>query len=572
MEGPLILDRYRPLADLASGGFADVVLAYDTRMQRRVAIKRLPFPRDRAGRPVIPAGLSEARTAAMLNHPSIVTVYEWDTDANEAFLIMEHVDGVSLADLLDDGPLDLNEAATVVATVAAALRFAHDNGVLHLDIKPENVLVTRDGLIKVTDFGVASLSTSSGHQPILGGTLGYMPLEQLRDEEVDERADVWAFASLVFESLTAANPLASDTLEGAIFKANVIDPPVLTEFDPALPSELDDVLIAALSTHAEDRYPDVRTFVAEILPFLGDVEDGRESLADAVAAIIGDGEDGAHPAAGLGVWDRLVHLRPQATRLLGTAVGGWLAYAGLTALQLGYPATLAGAALAALAGALAPGLGALLGYAIFLLALALTGDWLLAAALGISGGALWWTAGRHSAGFVGALAAPVLGAVYVALAVPLLFGFMMRPLRAAGFAAYAAAVTLVASAASGARGPYAWVDPRWLLDPFGPRGMDGGVRDLLGDPAFAVVVAAWALAAAVTSLACAIASRLAAICGVALGALTLYGGYTAASLVSTAYGRSITWSQEALLPHLMASLILVVLVVAAGPPTRAEEE
>lgn len=572
MDGPLILDRYRPLAELASGGYADVVLAYDTRMQRRVAIKRLPFPRDRAGKPIVPIGLSEARTAAMLNHPAIVTVHEWDTDANEAFLIMEYVDGVSLADLLDEGPLDLDEAATVVATVGTALRYAHQNGVLHLDVKPDNVLITRDGLIKVTDFGVASLSTSSGHQPIVGGTLGYMPLEQLRGEDVDERTDIWAFASLVFESLTAANPLASDTVEDAIVKANVIDPPVLTDFDPGLPSELGEVLITALSTHAEDRFGDSRAFVAEIMPFLGDVEDGRESLAEAVTAILGSEEDTGHPAAGLGVWDRVAYLRPLPARLLGMAVGGWLAYVGLATLQLGSPATLAGAALAALAGALVPGLGALLGFAVFLLALALAGDWLLAAALGIPGALLWWATGRRSAGLAGALAAPALGVAYMALAVPLLYGFIMRPARAAAFAAYAAVLTLIASAVSGARAPYAWVDPHWLLDPFGPRGSGGGVRDMLGDPAVAVVTATWAIAAAITSVACARASRPAALGGVALGALTLYGGYTAAALVSALFAAPAEWSHPALFPHLAASLILAVLVVAAGSPTRSEDE
>ncbi len=184
MEGLLILDRYRPLAELGEGGFGTVTLAWDTRMQRRVAIKRLPLPLDSRGRPHQPPGLAEARTAAMLNHPAIVTVFDFDTDADEAFLVMEHVDGANLADLIDDGgPLTLDEVAAVVEAVSHALAFAHDNGVLHLDIKPENVLVTRDGRVKVADFGIAELSSLSGHGAAWGGTPGYMPLEQLRGRQ-----------------------------------------------------------------------------------------------------------------------------------------------------------------------------------------------------------------------------------------------------------------------------------------------------------------------------------------------------------------------------------------------------
>ena len=166
VEQQLILDRYRPLAELGEGGYGVVVLAWDTRMQRRVAIKRLPLPLDARGAVLHnPPGLAEARTAAMLNHPAIATVYDFATDSDEAFLIMEFVDGCSLEALLGRirGPLDADESAAVVGAVADALEFAHDNGVLHLDVKPGNVLVARDGRIKVADFGMAELSSATGH-------------------------------------------------------------------------------------------------------------------------------------------------------------------------------------------------------------------------------------------------------------------------------------------------------------------------------------------------------------------------------------------------------------------------
>ena len=535
METRLILDRYRPLAKLASGGFADVILAFDTRMQRKVALKRLPFPRDRSGKPWTPVGLSEAQTAAMLNHPSIVTVYEWDTDNDEAFIIMEYLEGISLAELLDEGPLDPDEAAAVVVAVSDALVFAHENGVLHLDIKPENVLVTLDGRIKVTDFGVAALSTSSGHQPTLGGTLGYMPLEQLKNGEVDERTDVWGFASLVFELLAGENPLRSDSIEGAILKAGVIDIPVPTEFDPDLPSDLDDIFSAALSPHAEDRYPNVSVFAARLLPHLGDPNCGHESLA-AHARRITEAASQDDPALTPGLWDRIApHFSPIA-RVLDGAIGGWLAYLGLAAIGSPPLATTIGVTLAALALA------------------------------------FWRPRSRRSISFAIMFLAPVLGTVYLALAMPMLLGYAFRPLKAALLSALAATLTLFASVVSGHQGPWVLVDIRWLLDPFAKNDLPAALSLMFDDFASLVIIASWAAAASITSLACAPASRAGALTGIALATLVLSSGYISAGLVADAWGIYDGWTPDAFLPHVVASLILMLLVTAAGPPVRAEPD
>ncbi|MCE5204427.1 MAG: serine/threonine protein kinase, partial [Actinomycetia bacterium] len=227
VDRPLIVDRYRPLADLGAGGHGSVTLAFDTKMARRVAIKRLPLPQDRFGRATPRTGLAEARTAALLNHPCIVTVHEWDTDSDEAFIVMEAIDGASVADILNEtrAPLDLDEAAAVVDAVAAALEFAHQNGVLHLDLKPANVLVSRDGHVKVADFGVSALTDATGRARGSAGTLGYMPPEQLRGRPLDVRTDEWAFASLVYRILTNVNPFDADHPEDALFRAEIAPVP-----------------------------------------------------------------------------------------------------------------------------------------------------------------------------------------------------------------------------------------------------------------------------------------------------------------------------------------------------------
>ena len=161
MARPLILDRYRPIATSGVGGTGIVQIAWDTRIQRRVAIKRLPLGNDPA---VASRGLAEARTAAMLSHPTIVSVLDFEIEGAEALLIMEYVDGMTLAQVMDavDGPLSLDVTAHVVHAVADALSYAHENQVLHLDIKPENILISRDGLVKVSDFGLATLADSEG--------------------------------------------------------------------------------------------------------------------------------------------------------------------------------------------------------------------------------------------------------------------------------------------------------------------------------------------------------------------------------------------------------------------------
>ncbi len=574
MEQPLILDRYRPLADLAAGGFGEVVLAYDTRMQRRVAIKRLSVAGKGGHAAATPTGLAEARTAALLNHPSIVTVHEWDTDADEAFLIMEYIDGPSLADVLDArGALDLDEAAAILADVTAALAFAHDNGVLHLDIKPENVLLTRDGRAKVTDFGISALSSATGHGPAAGGTLGYMPLEQLREHKVDERTDVWALAVLTFELLTDANPFASDSIEGSVFATDMMDLPVPSEFEDGLPRALDDIFCAALAPDPAQRYRSITAFSSAIMPYLGDATWGRTSLVEFIESEFAiEADENQADWDHVGLWDRAPRAGALIARLMGATVGGWLAFAGLAAVSLDRLPVLAGTALVALAGLLAPGLGTLLGLVLFLGAVAVSGWWPVAVVLAVTGAAVWWFAGRRDAGFAGALLGPVLGLPRISLATPMLLGFWLTPLRTALLAAYSAMITMLVSAVSGGRAPYLAVDWRFFADPLGSRVIAGSVRTLLSEPSPIIIIATWALAGALMSLSCSRGSRLSAFVGAGLAGAALWGGYTLAQLTSQAVNGSMTWMGPGLLPYLTASLILVVLVAAAGAPPRAEDE
>ncbi len=574
MEQPLILERYRPLETLGEGGYGTVVLAYDTRMQRRVAIKRLPFPADRSGRPVAPAGLAEARTAALLNHPSIVTVHEWDTDADEAFIIMEHVDGATVGDLMQasDGPLTLDEAAAVVEAVADALEFAHDNGVLHLDIKPDNVLVTRDGRVKVADFGIAALSSAAGHGHGAGGTPGYMPLEQIRGHELDESTDVWAFGVLVYEMLTDANPYYAETWEGAVFKAEIVEPPAPREFAPRLPAELDDVLLTALAPVPTERYPGVRSLANHLLDHLGDSHAGRRSLAALVEDVCGEESFDRDDTWEIGIWDRLARWGYPVAAGASGVLAAWLAWAGLAPFGLGSVAVGAVAALVALAGVLAPGLGLGIGTALLSIGIVREGMVLAGVSLFVIAAVVWWAFGRRGAGWLASFAGPLLGMARVSPSAPLLTGFVLPPLPAAGISAFAALLTMTASAASGGSAPFADVEWTMLLNPWGVIAASAAFGELLSTPAPLAVLLGWSAAGVTMSLCCRSASRLMALVGIALGSVALLGGYLLADVVASQGNASVTWSSEGLLLRVAASSILMVLVVAAGPPIRAEEE
>ncbi len=577
MESQLILERYRPLSELGQGGYGTVVLAWDTRMQRRVAIKRLLLPVDARGIPQHPPGLAEARTAAMLNHPNIVTVFDFDTDVDEAFLVMEHVDGASLGDVLDhvDGALMPDEVAAIIDSVSSALEFAHDNGVLHLDIKPDNVLVTRDGRVKVADFGMAELSSLSGHGPAEGGTPGYMPLEQLEGGAVAESTDAWGFAALAFELLTGVNPFAQDSVEGAIVQLETLGIPRATDYLPGLAPQVNSVFATALSLRARDRYADVGAFAEDLLPLLGDPAAGRESLSALIDEVAEEEESLLEPGLGaLGLWDRLQgRLGRVLIRAAAAAEAGWLAWAGLTPFGLQRPALLAGVALVAAAGVLAPSLGVGLGLSFMIAGLFAAQAWVPAGILLVSGVTWWWFFARHHSGAaVLPLAAPVLGAARLSGAQPLLAGFALRPAPAAVTGLLGGALAMLASAASGSGVPYLAVWAPYALDVWNADLAVAGVSTLVTSPDAYVALAAWPIAAVAMSFLCSRATRIGAFIGAFIASAVFWCTYLLADKTAQLLGRPGGWIGTDLNVSVGASLILMVLVVVLGAPLRPEQD
>ena len=278
----ILLRRYRVLERRGRGGFGTVCTCWDTRLQRRVAIKRLPLAEWGT---TVEEALAEARTACMLNHPNIVTVYDFETDGTFAYLVMEHVDGLNLAELLarvEGGRLTPEECSHVLYSVADALSFAHENRVLHLDIKPTNIMVDRKGTVKLADFGMSTLASAAGYGGARGGTVGYMPPEQIQGEMVDERADVFALGAVVWQALTGFNPFLARSAEDSQ-KRIERGPGNLQKDCPGLDPAVEQALLAALSPSPAQRTADVLELSDELVPRLGSPREGAASLQDLVS-------------------------------------------------------------------------------------------------------------------------------------------------------------------------------------------------------------------------------------------------------------------------------------------------
>src|SRR5579864_227548 len=230
-----LLDRqvgpYRIVSPLGVGGMGEVYRAHDSKLGRDVAIKTLPaeFARD-------PERLArfrrEARTLASLNHPNIAAIYGLEESGDVDCLVMELVEGETLADRLKKGPLPLAEALRFAEQIAEAVGAAHDKGIIHRDLKPANVKVTPEGRVKVLDFGLAKAiwgpeenkglsqqATVTSVETLAGnivGTPGYMSPEQALGKDVDKRTDIWAFGCLLYEVLTGKRAFKGESLQETI--------------------------------------------------------------------------------------------------------------------------------------------------------------------------------------------------------------------------------------------------------------------------------------------------------------------------------------------------------------------
>jgi serine/threonine-protein kinase len=247
--------RYRIQRKLGAGGMADVYLAEDQELGRRVAIKILNG-RHANDDQFIERFRREAKNAAALNHPNIVSIYDRGEAEDTYYIAMEFLDGRTLKELIvSRGAAPINVAIEYARQILSALRFAHRHGIVHRDIKPHNVLVDAEGRVKVTDFGIARAGTSQMTETgSIVGTAQYLSPEQARGGEVDPRSDLYSLGVVLYELLTGKTPFDGDTPVEIAMKhlSNAPKPP--SKLRPDVPPELDKVVLRALAKNPDERY------------------------------------------------------------------------------------------------------------------------------------------------------------------------------------------------------------------------------------------------------------------------------------------------------------------------------
>jgi serine/threonine protein kinase len=263
--GELIAGRYELEKLVGSGGMSNVFRAHDRLLERTVALKILheQYTRDDD---YVERFRREARAVAKLAHPNIVTVIDRGEQDGRQFIVFEYVDGQNLKELTRDGPLEVREAIGLTLQVARALSFAHDRGLVHRDVKPQNVLLNEDGQAKVTDFGIARSLDVQGvtHTGTVLGTSDYIAPEQARGQRVDPKTDVYSLGAVLYELLVGEVPFSGDNFV-AVAMRHVNEPvPSVLEHRPDCSPRLDFAIQRAMAKDPDDRFASMDDFVAEL--------------------------------------------------------------------------------------------------------------------------------------------------------------------------------------------------------------------------------------------------------------------------------------------------------------------
>lgn len=292
------ISHYLILSLLGAGGMGQVYLARDTRLERQVALKLLPaqFLQNAEH---LRRFEREALAASALNHPNILTIYEFGVEGEHHFLATEYVQGESLRQRLARGQLSVREALDITGQIAAALQTAHAAGIIHRDIKPDNVMIRTDGIVKVLDFGLAKLveqaqpeagrtlnrqQSTLTQQGAIVGTVAYMSPEQARGALVDARTDIFSLGVVLYEMLAGRQPFTGATVSHTIVAILEADPPPLTVTGQSPLANLPRLLNQMLAKSLEARYANAALLLAEVKELAKQLERVEEPLLAASGA------------------------------------------------------------------------------------------------------------------------------------------------------------------------------------------------------------------------------------------------------------------------------------------------
>ena len=266
MTGKILDERYELIEKIGSGGMADVYKAKDILLDRIVAVKILhsSFAEDND---FIVRFRHEAQSAGKLSHPNIVGIYDVGCDGDVHYIVMEYVEGETLKQYIQNHPnIPIDTAVRIAIEIGYALEEAHANGIIHCDIKPHNVLLTRTGKVKVTDFGIARAINSStvlDKQSILG-SVHYLSPEQAAGDKITAKTDIYSLGIVLYEMLTHHLPFEGETAVSIALQHMQGDIPRPTKYNPAIPPMLEECLLTALQKDPDKRYDTVSDFISEL--------------------------------------------------------------------------------------------------------------------------------------------------------------------------------------------------------------------------------------------------------------------------------------------------------------------
>ncbi len=296
-ERTVLNDRYEVQQRIGRGGMADVFLARDLLLDRPVAIKVL-FPEFAVDPSFVERFRREAQSAANLNHPNIVSVYDWGKYANTYFMAMEYVEGRTLADVLRlNGHINSVQAAEIASEVSAALGFAHRNGVVHRDIKPANILIGSNGQVKVADFGIARAMNAPTEKNLtqvgaVMGTATYFSPEQAQGAQPDPRSDLYSLGIVLYEMVAGRPPFTGDNPVSIAYKQVHDAPQPLNQLVADVPRPFEAIVAKLLAKRPDLRYPDADALREDLRRF---------RAGEPVLALVGISRPVAAPAVATGV-------------------------------------------------------------------------------------------------------------------------------------------------------------------------------------------------------------------------------------------------------------------------------
>jgi serine/threonine-protein kinase len=266
LDGAFLDGRYRVQAKIASGGTSTVYRGLDERLDRPVAVKVMDA-RYAGDEQFLTRFRMEARTVARLKHPGLVAVYDQGLDARHPFLVMELIEGGTLRELLiERGPMPPHAVAAVLRPVLGGLGAAHRAGLVHRDVKPENVLISDDGEVKIADFGLVRAVAAAGitSASVILGTAAYLSPEQVRDGKATPSSDVYAAGILTYELLTGRTPFSGDSPLAVAYQRLDTDVPPPSAAIEGVPTQFDELVGRATARDPADRYADAGELGAEL--------------------------------------------------------------------------------------------------------------------------------------------------------------------------------------------------------------------------------------------------------------------------------------------------------------------